>query len=100
MHVPSPGKVYQYSLGLESGMFSTLCTQPCLSNIAASSGLRIKGRVSQKELASWERLGEGRFSSVYKAKLKGSDVAVKVLKNLKETESLLAEGNLLRYFYS
>ena len=56
--------------------------------------------MSQKELASWERLGEGRFSSVYKAKLKGSDVAVKVLKNLKETKPLLTEGNLLRYFYS
>ncbi|CAH3128418.1 unnamed protein product [Porites lobata] len=62
----------------------------------ASSWLRSTGRVSQKELASWERLGEGRFSSVYKAKLKGSDVAVKVLKNLKETKPLLTEGNLLR----
>ncbi|XP_073231373.1 uncharacterized protein [Porites lutea] len=55
-----------------------------------------EGRVSQKELASWERLGEGGFSSVYKAKLKGNDVAVKVLKDLKETKSLLTEGNLLR----
>ncbi|KAM7448295.1 hypothetical protein ABFA07_003699 [Porites harrisoni] len=62
----------------------------------ASSGLRITGRVSQKELASWKRLGEGGFSSVYKAKLKGNDVAVKVLKNLKETKPLLTEGNLLR----
>ena len=69
-------------------------------NIAASSGLRITGRVSQEELASWERLGEGGFSSVYKAKLKGNDVAVKVLKNLEETKPLLTEGNLLRYFYS
>ena len=56
--------------------------------------------MSQEELASWERLGEGGFSSVYKAKLKGNDVAVKVLKNLKETKALLTEGNLLRYFYS
>lgn len=55
------------------------------------------GKVSQEELAAWERLGEGGFSSVYKAKLKGNDVAVKVLKNLKETKSLLTEGNLLRY---
>ena len=77
-----------------------MTTQSCWSNIAASSGLRITGRVSQKELASWERLGEGGFSSVYKAKLKGNDVAVKVLKNLKETKPLLTEGNLLRYFYS
>jgi len=55
------------------------------------------GKVSQEEIASWERLGEGGFSSVYKAKLKGNDVAIKVLKNLKETKSLLTEGNLLRY---
>ena len=53
--------------------------------------------MSQQELASWERLGEGGFSSVYKAKLKGNDVAVKVLKNLKETKPLLTEGNLLRF---
>ena len=64
---------------------------------AGSSALRIAGKVSQEELASWERLGEGGFSSVYKAKLKGNDVAVKVLKNLKETKPLLTEGNLLRY---
>ena len=38
----------------------------------------------------------GGFSSVFKAKLKGNDVAVKVLKNLKETRPLLTEGNLLR----
>ncbi|XP_020605710.1 mitogen-activated protein kinase mpk-1-like [Orbicella faveolata] len=61
-----------------------------------SSGLRTVGKVSQEELAAWERLGEGGFSSVYKAKLKGNDVAVKVLKNLKETKPLLTEGNLLR----
>ena len=34
---------------------------------------------------------------MYKAKLKGNDVAVKVLKNLKETKPLLTEGNLLRF---
>jgi len=62
-----------------------------------SSNLRTVGKVSQEELAAWERLGEGGFSSVYKAKLKGNDVAVKVLKNLKETKPLLTEGNLLRY---
>lgn len=62
-----------------------------------SSGLRTVGKVSQEELTAWERLGEGGFSSVYKAKLKGNEVAVKVLKNLKETKSLLTEGNLLRY---
>lgn len=59
--------------------------------------MRTVGKVSQEELAAWERLGEGGFSSVYKAKLKGNDVAVKVLKNLKETKPLLTEGNLLRY---
>ena len=64
---------------------------------ADSSGLRTVGKVSQEELTSWERLGEGGFSSVYKAKLKGNDVAVKVLKNLEETKPLLTEGNLLRY---
>lgn len=64
---------------------------------ADSSGLRTVGKVSQEELAAWERLGEGGFSSVYKAKLKGNDVAIKVLKNLKETKPLLTEGNLLRY---
>ncbi|CAH3128426.1 unnamed protein product, partial [Porites lobata] len=56
----------------------------------------ITGRVSQKELASWEPLGEGRFSTVYKANLKGNNVAVKVPKNLKQTKPLLTEGNLLR----
>lgn len=61
-----------------------------------SSMLRPVGKVSQQELTAWERLGEGGFSSVYKAKLKGNDVAVKVLKNLKETKPLLTEGNLLR----
>lgn len=58
--------------------------------------MRTVGKVSQGELQAWERLGEGGFSSVYKAKLKGNDVAVKVLKNLKETRPLLTEGNLLR----
>lgn len=67
-----------------------------LCNEEESSGLRTVGKVSQDELAAWERLGEGGFSSVYKAKLKGNDVAVKVLKNLKETRPLLTEGNLLR----
>lgn len=61
-----------------------------------SSVLRAVGKVSQLELTGWERLGEGGFSSVYRAKLKGNDVAVKVLKNLKETRPLLTEGNLLR----
>ena len=56
--------------------------------------------MSQRDLTSWERLGEGGFSRVYKAKLIGNDVAVKVLKNPKETKALLTEGNLLRYFYS
>ncbi|PFX25231.1 putative serine/threonine-protein kinase [Stylophora pistillata] len=71
-------------------------------NDEESSGLRTVGKVSQGELQAWERLGEGGFSSVYKAKLKGNDVAVKVLKNLKETRPLLTEGNLLsiaEYFY-
>ena len=66
-------------------------------SFAESSGLRTAGKVRQDELAAWERLGEGGFSSVYKAKLKGNEVAVKVLKNLKETKPLLTEGNLLRY---
>ncbi|KAK2552329.1 Serine/threonine-protein kinase CTR1 [Acropora cervicornis] len=57
---------------------------------------RTVGKVNQGELTGWERLGEGGFSSVFKAKLKGNDVAVKVLKNLKETRPLLTEGNLLR----
>ena len=60
--------------------------------------LRTVGKVSQRELTGWERLGEGGFSSVFRAKLKGNDVAVKVLKNLKETRPLLTEGNLLRYY--
>ena len=57
------------------------------------------GIVNQVELSTvpWLRLGEGGFSSVFKAKLKGNDVAVKVLKNLEETKLLLTEGNLLRY---
>ena len=57
---------------------------------------RTVGKVNQGELTGWERLGEGGFYSVFKAKLKGNDVAVKVLKNLKETRPLLTEGNLLR----
>ena len=65
--------------------------------VAGSSVLRAVGKVSQLELTGWERLGEGGFSSVYRAKLKGNDVAVKVLKNLKESRPLLTEGNLLRY---
>ena len=67
--------------------------------IAVSSGLRTAGKISQEGLDAWERLGEGGFSSVYKAKLKGNDVAVKVLKNLKETKPLLTEGNLLRFVF-
>ena len=119
MHVPTPewgysikkaiyillNKVYRYACPhpFRTWIWDVqypITTQPCLSNIATSSGLRSTGRVSQKELTSWEQLGEGGFSKVYKAKLKGNDVAVKVLKNLKETKSLLTEGNLLRYFYS
>ena len=57
---------------------------------------RTVGKVNQRELTGWERVEEGGFSSVFKAKLKGNDVAVKVLKNLKEARPLLTEGNLLR----
>ena len=79
----------QYLIYKQSGLQNT-------TFLAESSGLRTVGKVRQDELAAWERLGEGGFSSVYKAKLKGNDVAVKVLKNLKETRPLLTEGNLLR----
>ena len=60
--------------------------------------LRTVELVNQRQLTGWERLGEGGFSSVFRAKLKGNDVAVKILKNLKETRPLLTEGNLLRYY--
>ena len=66
--------------------------------VAESAVSRTVGKVSQSQLTEWERLGEGGFSSVYRAKLKGNDVAVKVLKNLKETRPLLTEANLLRYY--
>ncbi|XP_044183686.1 uncharacterized protein LOC122964234 [Acropora millepora] len=57
-----------------------------------------KEEVNQRDLTGWERLGEGAFSSVFKARLKGNIVAVKVLKDLKATRPLLTEGNLLRDF--
>ena len=79
----------QYLIYQQNGLLNT-------TFLAESSGFRTVGKVSQDELAAWEPLGEGGFSSVYKTKLKGNDVAVKVLKNLKETRSLLTEGNLLR----
>ena len=79
----------QYLIYKQSGLLNT-------AFLAESSGFRTVGKVSQDELAAWEPLGEGGFSSVYKTKLKGNDVAVKVLKNLKETRSLLTEGNLLK----
>ena len=60
--------------------------------------LRTVEAVNQRQLTGWERLGEGGFSSVFRAKLKGNDVAVKILKNLNETRPLLTEGNLLRYY--
>ena len=60
--------------------------------------LRTVEIVNQRQLTGWERLGEGGFSSVFRAKLKGNDVAVKILKNLKATRPLLTEGNLLRYY--
>ena len=61
--------------------------------------LRTVEIVNQRQLTGiWERLGEGGFSSVFRAKLKGNDVAVKILKNLNETRPLLTEGNLLRYY--
>ena len=60
--------------------------------------LRTVEVVNQRQLTGWERLGEGGFSSVFRAKLKGNDVAVKILKNLNETRPLLTEGNLLRYY--
>ncbi|XP_015762464.1 PREDICTED: serine/threonine-protein kinase CTR1-like isoform X6 [Acropora digitifera] len=63
-----------------------------LDSIKAS----FKEEVNQRQLTGWERLGEGGFSSVFRAKLKGNDVAVKILKNLNETRPLLTEGNLLR----
>ncbi|XP_067019261.1 uncharacterized protein [Acropora muricata] len=63
-----------------------------------SAVLRTVEKVNQRQLTGWERLGEGGFSSVFRAKLKGNDVAVKVLKNLEETRPLVlrTEGNLLR----
>ena len=66
--------------------------------VAESAVLRTVEIVNQRQLTGWERLGEGGFSSVFRAKLKGNDVAVKVLKNLNETRPLLTEGNLLRYY--
>ena len=65
---------------------------------AESAVLRTVEKVNQRQLTGWERLGEGGFSSVFRAKLKGNDVAVKILKNLNETRPLLTEGNLLRYY--
>jgi len=63
-----------------------------------SAVLRTVEKVNQRQLTGWERLGEGGFSSVFRAKLKGNDVAVKVLKNLEQTRPLVlrTEGNLLR----
>ena len=68
--------------------------------VAESAVLRTVEKVNQRQLTGWERLGEGGFSSVFRAKLKGNDVAVKVLKNLEETRPLVlrTEGNLLRYY--
>lgn len=61
------------------------------------SGLNAK--VSQDDLlkSKWKRLGEGGFSNVFEAKFKGSTVAIKVLKDFKESKALFTEGNLLRF---
>ncbi|XP_032239493.1 uncharacterized protein LOC116619161 [Nematostella vectensis] len=54
--------------------------------------------ITQEELSDWKQLGEGGFSNVFKAKLKGNAVAIKVLKNFAESKALFIEGNLLRDF--
>lgn len=66
--------------------------------ITANSSLKA-GKVSQDDLmtSKWTRLGEGGFSNVFKATLKGNVVAIKVLKDFKESKALFTEGNLLRY---
>jgi hypothetical protein len=55
-------------------------------------------RIDQEDLTSfpWQYLGHGSFGDVFKAKMKGASVAIKILKEI-QNPSKLNEGRILRY---
>jgi hypothetical protein len=54
-------------------------------------------RIDQEDLISspWQYLGHGAFGDVFKAKMKGASVAVKILQSI-QNQSKLNEGHILR----
>ena len=54
-------------------------------------------RIDQDDLTSspWQFLGKGQYGEVFKAKMKGASVAVKILEKI-QNPSKLNEGRILR----